>query len=49
MGGRPQTTVWAIPRDFPAGEIQAKVYFNSYYAQPPGNATGTVRFTYKPQ
>ncbi len=38
-----------IPSDFPAGPIQADVYFNVNYKQPPGDANGTVSFAYKPQ
>jgi len=37
-----------IPSDFPAGPIQASVYFNPSAAQPSGNASGTVTFTYNP-
>ena len=49
MGGRPQTHTFNIPNDFPAGLIQARVYFNPSAAQPGGNAAGTVAFTYNPQ
>jgi hypothetical protein len=49
MGGRPQTRTFNIPNDFPAGVIQAQVYFNSSFTQPAGNASGTVAFTYNPQ
>ena len=48
MGGRPQTHTFNIPPDFPAGAIQATVYFNTNFPQPPGNASGTVSFTYVP-
>ena len=48
MGGRPTTRSFTIPADFPAGPIQATVYFNRNLPQPPGNATGTVSFTYSP-
>jgi hypothetical protein len=46
MGGRPLTGTFNIPDDFPPGPIQAKVYFNSNFKQPPGDAVGTVTFTY---
>jgi len=49
IGGRPTTGRFVIPNDFPAGRIQASVYFNTSFPQPPGNATGTVAFTYNPQ
>ena len=49
MGGRPQTRTFTIPRDFPAGPIQATVAFNTNFPQPPGSASGTVAFTYNPQ
>ena len=49
FGGRPSTGVFEIPSDFPAGSIQANVYFNPNVAQPQGNASGTVRFTYNPR
>ncbi len=49
MGGTPQTRTFNIPSDFPAGAIQAQVYFNPNFSQPPGNASGTVSFTYVPQ
>ena len=49
MGGTPQTRTFNIPSDFPAGAIQAQVYFNPNFPQAPGNASGTVRFTYVPQ
>jgi hypothetical protein len=48
MGGRPMTRTFNIPADFPAGPIQAGVYFNPNFNQPPGDATGTVRFVYNP-
>jgi hypothetical protein len=48
MGGRPSTRTFNIPSDFPAGAIQARVYFNPNAAQPSGNASGTVSFTYNP-
>lgn len=48
MGGRPMAATFDIPGDFPAGPIQASVYFNSSYAQPPGDVEGTVRFAYNP-
>ena len=48
MGGRPTTRSFTIPADFPAGPIQATVYFNRNLPQPPGNAMGTVSFTYNP-
>jgi hypothetical protein len=48
MGGRPTTTTFTIPSDFPAGTIQASVYFNPVAVQPSGNANGTVTFTYNP-
>jgi len=48
MGGRPTTTTFNIPSSFPAGTIQASVYFNSSAQQPPGDASGTVSFTYNP-
>ena len=32
MGGRPMAVTFDIPRDFPAGPIQASLYFNSSYA-----------------
>ena len=37
-----------IPADFPAGPIQATVYFNPNFPQASGNATGTVTFSYNP-
>jgi hypothetical protein len=46
MGGRPQTRTFSIPGDFPAGTIQATVYFNRNFPQPAGDARGTVAFTY---
>ncbi len=50
FGGRPVTTTFTIPSAlFPAGPLQTSVYFNPNYAQPPGNATGFVRFDYNPQ
>ena len=49
MGGRPQTRTFRIPDDFPAGPIQASVYFNPNVTQPAGSASGTVAFTYNPQ
>jgi hypothetical protein len=49
MGGRPQTRTFSIPTDFPAGPIQASVYFNTNFTQPAGSASGTVAFTYNPQ
>ena len=49
MGGRPQTRTFNIPNDYPEGIIQAQVYFNTNFPQPPGNAAGTVAFTYNPQ
>jgi hypothetical protein len=49
MGGRPQTRTFNIPGDFPAGPIQANVYFNTNFPQPAGSASGTVAFTYNPQ
>jgi hypothetical protein len=51
MGGRPQTQSYDIPGDFPAGNIQATVYFNTVTStpQPPGDPSGTVSFTYDPQ
>lgn len=49
FGGRPATYQFNIPEDFPAGPIQASVYFNTNFAQPPGSANGTVAFTYNPQ
>jgi len=49
MGGRPQRHTFNIPNDFPAGLIQARVYFNPSATQPGGNAAGTVAFTYNPQ
>jgi len=49
MGGRPQRHTFSIPNDFPAGLIQARVYFNPSATQPGGNAAGTVAFTYNPQ
>ena len=48
MVGRPTTRSFNIPADFPAGPIRASVYFNPNVAQPPGNAAGTVSFTYAP-
>jgi hypothetical protein len=48
MGGRPTTATFDIPSDFPAGLIRASVYFNPNFPQPPGDATGTVCFTYRP-
>lgn len=48
MGGRPMITTFNIPSDFPAGNIQASVYFNFNFPQPPGDARGTVSFTYNP-
>lgn len=48
MGGRPQTRTFSIPGDFPAGTIQAKVYFNTNFPQPSGAASGTVTFIYTP-
>ncbi len=56
MGGRPSTSTFNITnqpptsnKDYPEGEIQASVYFNDYYRQPPGDARGTVSFTYNPR
>lgn len=49
MGGRPQTHSFNVPGDFPAGALQASVYFNTNVAQPPGDAAGTVSFTYDPE
>jgi len=49
MGGRPQTRSFNVPGDFPAGAIQAGVYFNTNVSQPPGDAQGTVSFTYDPE
>jgi hypothetical protein len=49
IGGRPTTRTFTIPGDFPAGPIQALVYFNTNFTQPSGNASGTVAFTYNPQ
>lgn len=46
MGGSPMTTSFNIPSDFPAGAIQARVYFNNNFTQPPGDASGTVSFVY---
>ena len=46
MGGRPTTRTFTVPSEFPAGPIQASVYFNPNSAQPPGNATGTLTMTY---
>jgi hypothetical protein len=48
MGGRPLTGVFRIPEDLPPGPIQALIYFNSNFTQPPGTATGTLTFTYNP-
>jgi hypothetical protein len=48
MGGRPQTRTFSIPEQFPAGTIQARVYFNTNFTQPPGDARGTVTLTYNP-
>jgi hypothetical protein len=48
MGGRPTTRSFTIPSDFPAGPVQATLYFNRNFPQPPGNAMGTVSFTYNP-
>ena len=49
MGGLPTTRTFNIPNDFPAGPIQALVYFNTNFPQPPGNASGTLSFTYNPR
>jgi hypothetical protein len=49
IGGRPTTRTFNIPNDFPAGPIQAGVYFNTNSPQPPGSASGTFAFTYNPQ
>ena len=49
MGGRPQTRSYSIPAEFPAGPIQATVYFNMNFPQPAGDAKGTVTYTYTPQ
>ena len=49
MGGRPTTSAFNIPTSFPAGAIQASVYFNPSLQQPTGDASGTVSFTYNPQ
>ena len=49
MGGRPARHTFNIPSDYPAGAIQASVYFNPNATQPGGNASGTVAFTYNPQ
>lgn len=49
MGGRPATRTFNIPNNFPAGPIQASVYFNVNATQPAGNASGTVAFTYNPR
>jgi hypothetical protein len=49
FGGAPMAASFDIPSDFPAGPIQAQVYFNYHYPQPPGDATGTVSFSYNPQ
>ena len=48
-GGRPGSASFNIPADFPAGPIQASVYFNPNFAQPRGAATGTVRLAYNAQ
>ncbi len=49
MGDRPKTVGWFdIPSDFPAGPIQATVYFNPNVPQPSEIANGTVSITYKP-
>jgi len=48
MGGVPQTRTFNIPSDFPAGAIQALVYFNPNFPPPPVAASGTVSFTYVP-
>jgi hypothetical protein len=47
MGGRPMTTTFSIPSDFPPGLVRARVYFNPNYPQPPGDASGTVTFLYR--
>jgi len=52
MGGRPSTATFNIgdnPGDFPPGPICARVYFNSNFEQPSGDAMGTVTFTYTTQ
>lgn len=49
FGGSPMAASFNIPSDFPAGPIQAGVYFNFNYKQPAGDATGTVSFGYNPQ
>ena len=49
MGGLPTTRTFNIPNDFPAGPIQAQVYFNTNFPQPAGNASGTLSFTYNPR
>jgi hypothetical protein len=48
VGGRPTTMTYVIGDDFPAGSIQGQVYFNRNVTQPPGDANGTVTFTYSP-
>ena len=49
MGGTPgYTGTFNVPADFPAGNIQAQVYFNPNRSivQPPGNPSGTVTFRF---
>ena len=49
MGGTPgYTGTFNIPADFPAGNIQAQVYFNPNrtIVQPPGNPSGSVTFRF---
>ena len=48
MGGRPQVRTFDIPGDFPPGAIRARVYFNPNFPQQPGDAMGSVTFTYNP-
>jgi hypothetical protein len=48
FGGRPATRTYVIGEDFPPGPIRGEVYFNRNFSQPPGDASGTVTFTYNP-
>lgn len=48
LGGQPITRFFNIPGSFAAGPIRALVWFNPNYPQPPGDASGTVTFTYNP-
>lgn len=48
-GGRETTTTFNIPAQYPAGPLQASIYFNPNFTQPAGDARGFIRFIYNPQ